>query len=114
MTSGPWGEEQAAIFLQNKGWRITARNYRSRYGELDIIAEYGKYLVFVEVKTRKNDRFAQAREYVTPKKQERMRITAEFWLQENPTELQIRFDVIEVYGTPGGRAEIIHIENAFF
>lgn len=113
MTSGPWGEEQAAGFLRNKGWRIAARNYRTRYGELDIIAENEKYLVFVEVKTRKNNHFAQAREYVTPKKQERLRITAEFWLQKNPTGLQIRFDVIEVYGTPGGRAEIIHIEDAF-
>lgn len=113
MTSGPWGEEQAAAFLRNKGWKITARNYRTRYGELDIIAENEKYLLFVEVKTRKNDHFALAREYVTPKKQARLRITAEYWLQENPTELQIRFDVIEVYGTPGGRAEIVHIEDAF-
>lgn len=113
MTSGPWGEEQAATFLRNKGWQITARNYRTRYGELDIIAENEKYLVFVEVKTRKNDHFAQAREYVTPQKQKRLRITAEYWLQAHPTECQIRFDVIEVYGTPGRRAEIIHIENAF-
>lgn len=113
MTSGPWGEEQAAAFLRHKGWRIIARNYRTRYGELDIIAENEKYLVFAEVKTRKNDSFAKAREAVTPKKQERLRITAEYWLQEHPTELQARFDVIEVYGTPGRRAEIIHIENAF-
>ena len=113
MTRGAWGEAQAAAFLQSKGARITARNYRTRYGELDIIAEQGGCLRFVEVKTRQDARFARACEAVTPRKQEKLRITAELWLQSHPTGLHPRFDVIEVYGVPGGRAEIIHIENAF-
>ncbi len=113
MTRGAWGEEQAAAFLLRQGGRVLARNFRTRYGELDVVAELNGYLVFAEVKTRRNDRFARAREAVTVQKQERLRITAELWLQGHPTGLQPRFDVIEVYGEPGGRAEIVQIENAF-
>ena len=65
MTRGEWGEAQAAAFLAQKGGRILARNYRTRFGELDIIAELSGVLLFVEVKTRKNDHFAAAREAVT-------------------------------------------------
>lgn len=114
MTRGGWGEEQAARYLEARGYAVLARNYRTRFGELDIIAEKDGFLAFVEVKTRKNDRFAAAREAVTPAKQERLRITAELWLQEHPTGRQPRFDVIEVYGAPeGGAARVVHMENAF-
>lgn len=113
MTRGEWGEAQAAAFLVQKGFRILERNFRTRFGELDIIAEKDGFLVFVEVKTRKNDHFAKAREAVTKTKQQKLRITAELWLQQHPTALQPRFDVIEVYGVPGGRVQLIPIENAF-
>ena len=69
MTRGEWGEAQASELLLHRGCRIVARNFRTRYGELDIIAEHGEYLLFVEVKTRKNNHFASAREAVGPKKQ---------------------------------------------
>lgn len=113
MTRGEWGEAQAAAFLAQKGARILARNYRTRFGELDIIAELSGVLLFVEVKTRKNDHFAAAREAVTSRKQQRLRITAELWLQEHSTPFQPRFDVIEVYGEPEQAVRIVHIENAF-
>lgn len=113
MTRGEWGEAQAAAFLMQKGFQIIARNFRTRFGELDIIAKKDGFLVFAEVKTRKNDRFAAASEAVTAKKQAKLRVTAEFWLRENPTSLQPRFDVIEVYGVPGGRVRILQLENAF-
>ncbi len=113
MTRGEWGEAQASELLLHRGCRIVARNFRTRYGELDIIAEHGEYLLFVEVKTRKNNHFASAREAVGPKKQEKLRLTAGLWLQEHPSRLQPRFDVIEVYGEPGGRAEMVQLENAF-
>ena len=69
--------------------------------------------VFAEVKTRKNARFAEAREFVTPAKQRRVLLAAQLWLQRNPTQKQPRFDVIEVYGAEGAQPELIHIENAF-
>lgn len=83
-------------------------------GELDIIAENERFLVFFEVKTRRNARFAAACEAVTPAKQARLIAAAEAWLQSAPAEKQPRFDVIEVYGEEGAAApRIRQIENAF-
>jgi len=112
---GHWGEEQAARFLRKKGYRIIAMNFSCRMGEIDIIASKKSYIVFVEVKLRKNAGFAQAREYVSRAKQERIKITAMMWLGRNETELQPRFDVIEIYAPEGagGKLTINHIEDAF-
>ena len=90
-------------------------NYSCRFGEIDVIAEDRKFLVFVEVKLRKNAAFAQAREFVTSAKQQRVITAAQLWLSQNPTEKQPRFDVIEVYAPDGenGKIQINHIENAF-
>ena len=84
-------------------------------GSVDIIAGNREYVVFVEVKLRKNDSFAQAREFVTYSKQQRVISAAQLWLSNNPTDKQPRFDVIEVYAPLGDRGEISinHIENAF-
>ena len=111
--AGQFGEEAACAYLMEKGYRVTARNYRCRFGEVDVIAETAKYLVFVEVKLRKDASFAEAREAVTPTKQRRVIRTAEWWLRAHPTEKQPRFDVIEVYGAAGRIETINHIENAF-
>ena len=111
---GAWGEQAAADYLQRKGYEILDRNYRTRWGELDIVAAYGRYLVFVEVKTRSSQRFAAAREAVNQSKQNRLIRTAEQWMQEHHTLLQPRIDVIEVYGAEGGPAKAIyHLENVF-
>ena len=112
---GAWGEERAARYLRLRAYRILDRNYRTRLGEIDLIARRGGFLVFVEVKLRKNDRFGEAREFVNRAKQERILSAAQRWLQENPSELQPRFDVIEIYAPDGpeGRVKINHIENAF-
>ncbi len=75
-----------------------------------------RYLVFVEVKLRRSDRFAQAKEFVDYRKQERLRTTAAVYLDQNPTELQPRFDVIEVYAPEGvdtACPKINHLEDAF-
>ena len=114
--AGAWGEAVAAEYLQKKKYRIVATGYRSRFGEIDIIAEDRKHLIFVEVKLRKSSEFAQAREFVDFYKQNRLRTTAEIYLSENPTQLQPRFDVIEVYAPEGIRTnkpKIIHLEDAF-
>lgn len=115
-TLGQWGEEQAAQWLRQRGWRILAKNFRCRMGEIDLVAENGTYLAFVEVKLRKDDRFGSACEAVTPAKQRRLRIAAEYYLMGHPTELQPRFDVAEVYAAQGihtKQPDIYYIENAF-
>ena len=113
---GAWGEALAAEYLRKKHYKILASGYRSRFGEIDLVAKNRKCLVFVEVKLRKSDSFAQAREYVDRKKQDRIRITASVYLSENPTELPARFDIIEIYapeGTATVHPEVYHMEDAF-
>ena len=114
--SGIWGEELAAKFLRKKGFRIVQTRYRSRYGEIDIIASKDRILAFVEVKMRKSDRYGQAMEFVDERKQARLITTASFYLSENPTKLQPRFDIIEIYAPNGvltSKPIINHLEDAF-
>ena len=95
---------------------MIAAGYRCRFGEIDLIAANRKYLIFVEVKTRKDGDFALAREFVDTRKQARIRSTAEMYLSQNPTRLQPRFDVIEVYAPQGTQTkdpQINHLEGAF-
>lgn len=113
---GAWGEALAARFLQKKRYQVVATNYRSRFGEVDLIVSNRKYLVFVEVKLRKSDHFASAFEYVDSRKQDRIRTTAQIYLSEYPTQLQPRFDVIEIYAPEGAETfhpQIHHMEDAF-
>ena len=113
---GAWGEALAAEYLRKKRYKILAAGYRCRFGEIDLIAADRKYLVFVEVKLRKSGDFASARDYVDRRKQDKMRITASMYLSQNPTDLQPRFDVIEIYarsGTATAHPEIYHMEDAF-
>ena len=114
--AGAWGEALAAEYLRKKRYTVVAAGYRCRYGEIDLIVQDKKHLVFVEVKLRKTDSFALAREYVNLPKQNRIRTTAEIYLSENPTALQPRFDVIEIYAPQGVATEkpvINHLEDAF-
>ena len=113
---GRWGEEQVAEKLRRDGWIIVAHNFRCRFGELDLVAENGIFLAFVEVKLRKDDRFGSACEAVTISKQRKLRTAAQFYLISHPTRLQPRFDVAEVYAPQGALTEepdIYYIENAF-
>lgn len=113
---GAYGESLAAEYLKKKKYKILACGYRCRFGEIDIIAASRSYLVFVEVKLRKNAAFARASDFVDVHKQDRLRTTASMYLSQNPTKLQPRFDVIEVYAPQGEQTvnpEIHHIEDAF-
>ena len=106
----------AAEYLRKKRFKIVAAGYSCRFGEIDLIAADRKFLVFVEVKLRKSADFAKAMEYVDRRKQDRIRVTASMYLSDNPTHLQPRFDVIEIYapeGTATARPEIRHLEDAF-
>lgn len=114
--SGRWGEERARRYLQWHGWHIEEANYSCRFGEIDLIASRGGILAFVEVKTRKNDSRGEAREFVTAAKRQRILSAAALYLSEHETQLQPRFDVIEVYAPQGVETrfpKIVHLENAF-
>ena len=114
--NGPWGEALAAEFLRKKNFETVAAGYRSRFGEIDLIVKNRRFLVFVEVKLRKNEKFALAKEYVNRQKQDRLRMTASMYLAQNPTNLQPRFDVIEIYAPQGIQTKdpiIAHTEDAF-
>jgi len=113
---GKWGEEIALEYLNKKGYTTVTTGFRSRFGEIDLIVENKEFLVFAEVKTRKNADFAYAREYVSKEKQRKIISTAKYWLAKRPTKLQPRFDVIEIYAKHGEQTvapEIVHIEDAF-
>ena len=114
--SGAWGEALAAEYMRKKRYKLVATNYHSRFGEIDLILENSRYLVFVEVKLRKSGDFARAMEYVDTRKQDKIRVTASVYLSQNPTKLQPRFDVIEIYAPQGvltEKPEIRHLEGAF-
>ena len=112
---GAWGEKAARLYLEKRGWHTAATNFRTRFGKIDIIAENAQYVIFAEVKPRKNARYGPACEAVTPAKQAKIIAAAQAWLQEHPTEKQPRFDVIEVYGEENASVppRINHLENAF-
>lgn len=103
-------EQKAVSFLEKKGYDILERNFYSKYGEIDIIARDREYLVFLEVKFRKNAYPGAALEAVTPVKQKRMVQTAIYYIYSNKKfdNLPCRFDVLAFEGD-----KIFYIENAF-
>ena len=112
--TGKRGEARALAFLENKGYELVAKNYRSDYGEIDIIVRNSEYLVFVEVKTRRSDALERPSAWADKRKQKKLIETARIYLTQNETELQSRFDVIEVVNNaPTGEYYIEHLENAF-
>ena len=115
-TKGAWGEECAAAYLRRRGYRILARNYSCRFGEIDLIAEKDGVLLFVEVKLRTNLQYSAPRQYVTVKKQEKLRAAALLYLSARELAVPARFDVAEVYTDvrhSAGNTRIAYIENAF-
>lgn len=114
--TGRWGEAVAADYLRKKGYKITASGFRTRFGEIDLIAETRRVIAFVEVKTRKDAKYANARDYVGYTKQEKLIATAKMYLARHETKKIARFDVIEVYAPEGvdtADPVINHIEDAF-
>ena len=112
---GRWGEERAAEYLRDKGFTIRAANWRCRFGEIDLVADDGVYLCFVEVKLRKSAAFGTPGAFVDRRKREKLRTAATLYLARHSTRLQPRFDVIEIYAPRGmdtKKPEICHLENA--
>jgi len=111
---GDFGEEQAAAHLALHGFACLAQNYHSRYGEIDLIASNDRWLLFVEVKTRRAGSMVSPREAVDARKQQRLTSTAEAYLAAHPTQLQPRFDVVCVELNNAGICTGMEwIENAF-
>lgn len=108
--TGALYEQKAVSFLEKKGYQIVERNFYSKYGEIDIIARDREYLVFVEVKFRKNAYLGAALEAVTPAKQKRIIRSAMYYIYSNRKlyDTACRFDVLAFEGE-----KIFHIENAF-
>lgn len=110
---GNKGEAFAAEYYRKLGFTVTAQNYTCRGGEIDIIAENGEYIIFVEVKTRSSNSLYSPAEAVDFKKQKRLTVAAMKYLSENETEKQPQFDVFEVYTTNERIYKVNSIENAF-
>lgn len=98
MWSGRLGEDRALEFLRAQGYRILARNYRWRGGEIDIIARDGGCLSFIEVKARADERFSPVEEALTPQKRERLIQTAQHYIAKHRPEVDLRFDVVAIVG----------------
>ena len=110
---GTAGEDLAVERLESSGYRTVARNYRTKAGEIDIVALRGSTLVFCEVKTRVDDRFGLPAEAVDRVKQARLRRLAAQWLAEHkPGPVDVRFDVVSVI-VRNGHNEVTHIPDAF-
>lgn len=107
---GDQGEEIAANFLEKKGYRIIEKNWKFENLEIDLITMTEDLVVFVEVKTRKNEAFGFPEESVTPKKSANILEAAECYLEENRIENEIRFDIVSII-VQGNKTKIYHIED---
>ena len=115
---GTEGERLAADYLIKKGYTLVAQNFYTRFGEIDLIVSRSGELIFVEVKTRTPDsaaRFGRASSAVDHRKQTRISRSAAVFLEQNPgySDVNYRFDVIEVYRGVGDHWDVRHIEDAF-
>ena len=109
VASGALGEEQASKFLEKKGYKILEKNFKTKLGEIDIIAKHKNYICFIEVKNRSTLFAGRPSEAVTIPKQRKIKMTALMYLKlKGLTESDVRFDVVEILDD-----EINIIENAF-
>ncbi|MCX7988196.1 MAG: YraN family protein [Thermodesulfovibrio sp.] len=106
---GKEGESLAAEYLQKKGYKVIEKNFRTPFGEIDIIAKHKNYIVIVEVKTRMSDIFGEPAQAINHRKQERLKKLALYYLSRIGKDYPVRFDVIAIKDK-----EIEHIENAFY
>lgn len=114
--SGKIGEVFAARYLSEKGYEIIGANFKTRFGEIDIIAKNSEYIIFVEVKTRSVNSIANPREWVDARKQAKIIKATKQYLANYQPNLQPRLDVIEVITENKDNPklkDINHIENAF-
>lgn len=109
---GNWGEDLASKLLENKGYQVLARNWRFKRAEVDLIVQNEQFLVFVEVKVRKNANFGHPEVFVNEQKTQLIRMASEQFQINIGYNGFIRFDIISVEGNPQ-QFEVLHIEDAF-
>ncbi len=112
-SKGKLWEIEAANYLRKKKYRLLCANYRTRFGEIDLIVRNKKYICFVEVKQRSINSIAAPGEFVDYAKQKKIKAAAMLYLASNKTDLQPRFDVIEIYTQDNRINSLKHLENAF-
>lgn len=106
---GAKGERQACKYLKRNGYKILERGYRNPFGEVDIIAEKGDTIAFIEVKTRLSEEYGAPSEAVNQRRRNKYIQAAKYYFYGKQIEVTVRFDIIEIL-----RGEINHIENAFY
>lgn len=111
--NGKLWEIEAANYLRKKRYKLICANFSTRFGEIDLIVKNRKYICFVEVKQRDIGSIAPPKEFVTASKQQKIISSAKLYLSSNKTDLQPRFDVIEIYTKDNKMNSIKHLENAF-
>lgn len=113
---GALGEKLAVKYLKQQGYKILEKNYKTKVGEIDIIARDGKEVVFIEVKTRDSDPYLSGMYAVDQRKQFHIMRTAAFYLDAERCTLQPRFDIVEVEidRSSGKLKSVNHIKNAFW
>lgn len=112
---GHWGESVAATYLQSQGYHIVARNWRCRQGEIDLVAQVGVVLVFVEVKTRRGEQMGSPEEGITPQKSRKLIEMAQQYLWKNDVneDTEWRVDMVAVeLDTSGKLLRCDHVQNA--
>ena len=92
--AGLEAEKLAATFLTSQGLKLIVQNYHCRFGEIDLIMRDASSLVFIEVRLRSNKSFGSAAASITPQKQQKLILTAQYYLQQNPEKNACRFDVL--------------------
>ncbi|RMF57404.1 MAG: YraN family protein [Calditrichaeota bacterium] len=111
---GAWGEEIAAQYLEERGLSIIERNYRGERGEIDLIAQDGHCIVFVEVKTGSTTTHGPPEEWITTRKQRQLYKVANRYIQDHPELVNdFRFDVVIIDGTPKNY-RVRYYPNAFY
>ncbi|MBM4128834.1 MAG: YraN family protein [Nitrospira sp.] len=110
---GSEGETFAVAFLEKRGYKIISRNYKTPIGEIDIIAQDGNTIVFVEVKTRKDESLGKPFEAVNKKKQQKLKNLALFYLKARGKEYPVRFDVLSILYGDDKKKHVEHIKDAF-
>jgi putative endonuclease len=110
-TIGKWGEDAVAVYLAERGYEILARNARTPYGEIDIVAKEADVYIFIEVKTRTSNRMGLPEQSVNLRKQAHMLACAEHYAAENAID-HWQIDVISVEGIVGLEPKSTHFENA--
>ena len=106
---GKWGEDLAATFLEEKGYQIIERDWKSGHHDLDIVAKEGDTLIIREVKTRRNRLFGNPEEAIDYKKRKSLQSAINHYVKTHRFGSSVRFDIISIVGTIGSKPEIDHI-----